>query len=53
LSEHGLGGVGFDPAFARDVIRRAAAAAEEALVNAKPVTHLDAGCRRFSFTSSR
>ena len=43
LSRYGLGGVGFDPDFARDVAGRAAAAVKAALENAKPVTHLGIG----------
>jgi hypothetical protein len=43
LSEYGLSGVGFDPDFARDVVKRAAAAVKVALENAKPVTHLGVG----------
>ncbi len=43
LSEYGLGGVGFDPDFARDVVNRAAAAVKVALDEAKPVTHLGIG----------
>ncbi len=43
LSRHGLSGVGFDPAFARDVIERASAAVKAALADAKPVTHLGIG----------
>lgn len=43
LIEHGLTGAGFDPRFARDVIRRAADAVESAIENAQPVTHLGLG----------
>lgn len=43
LSEHGLSGVGFDPAFARDVVRRTASAVREAASRAVPVTHLGLG----------
>ncbi|MFH1918405.1 MAG: hypothetical protein ABIP48_00745 [Planctomycetota bacterium] len=43
LSQYGLEGVGFDPAYARDVIDRAAAAVKVALAGAKPVTHLGIG----------
>ena len=43
LSEYGLGGTGFDPDFARDVVNRAAVAVKAALENAKPVTHLGIG----------
>lgn len=43
LSEYRLGGVGFDPEFARDVISRAAAAVKVALDGAQPVTHLGLG----------
>ncbi len=43
LGKYGLGGVGFDPDFARDVVNRAAAAVKAALENAKPVTHLGIG----------
>ena len=40
LRPYGLSGAGFDPGFAHDVIRRAAAAVKSALQNARPVTHL-------------
>ncbi|REJ96184.1 MAG: hypothetical protein DWQ34_04570 [Planctomycetota bacterium] len=43
VREQGLGGVGFDPGFARDVIHRAADAVERALANASPVTHVGTG----------
>ena len=43
LRDQGLGGTGFDPAFARDVIHRAAAAVEVALASATPVTHVGTG----------
>jgi len=43
LSKYGLGGTGFDPDFARDVVNRAADAVKTALENAKPVTHLGIG----------
>ena len=43
LGKFGLGGVGFDPDFARDVVNRAAIAVKTALENAKPVTHLGIG----------
>lgn len=43
LRPYGLGGAGFDPDFAKDVIRRAADAVRSALKNAKPVTHLGVG----------
>lgn len=43
LSEQGLVGAGFDPAFCRDVIHRASAAIKSALKNAQPVTHLGIG----------
>ena len=43
LKPYGLGGTGFDPDFARDVVKRAAAAVKAALDRAKPVTHLGIG----------
>lgn len=43
LQEFELGGTGFDPAFARDVARRAAVAAKKAVDEAQPVTHLGLG----------
>jgi hypothetical protein len=43
LSRHGLPGVGFDPAFAREVVDRASAAVKAALADAEPVTHLGIG----------
>ena len=43
LAEHGVSGTGFDPGFARDVIRRAAAAVTSALKTAQPVTHIGTG----------
>ncbi len=43
LEPHGLSGVGFDVAFANDVIRRAAGAIKTAIENAKEVTHLGTG----------
>lgn len=43
LAEVGQSGTGFDPVFARDVVRRAAAAAMKALAEAQPVTHLGLG----------
>ncbi len=43
LSKYGLGGVGFDLDFARDVVKRAAAAVKTALEDAKPATHLGVG----------
>jgi len=43
LAEVGQSGTGFDPVFARDVVRRAAAAAKKALAEAQPVTHLGLG----------
>ncbi len=42
-AEYGLGGVRFDPAFARDVIERAGAAVEKAVASAVPVTHVGYG----------
>jgi hypothetical protein len=43
LKESGLENVGFDTAFARDVVHRAAAAIRSAIKDAKPVTHLGLG----------
>ena len=43
LSERGLVGAGFDPAFARDVIHRASKAIKTAMKTAQPVTHLGVG----------
>lgn len=43
LSEQGLTGAGFDPAFARDVIHRASTAVKTALKNAQPVSHVGLG----------
>ncbi|MCX7425602.1 MAG: hypothetical protein NTW96_08275 [Planctomycetia bacterium] len=43
LREHGVEQTGFDSAFARDVIRRAAVAVKAAAENATPVTHLGLG----------
>jgi hypothetical protein len=43
LKEAGLDPMGFDGAFARDVIRRLQAAVRQSLVNAQPVTHLGLG----------
>jgi hypothetical protein len=43
LAEHGLGGQMFDPVAARAAIERTARAAQEALANAEPVTHLGCG----------
>ncbi len=43
LAKAGLSGAMFDPAFARDVIRRAAEAAHASLAHAVPVTHLGLG----------
>ncbi len=41
--QFGLSGAGFDPEWARDVVRRAAAAVKEATARATPVTHLGLG----------
>ena len=43
LASHGINREIFDPAFARDVIARAAAAARTAAAQARPVTHLGLG----------
>jgi hypothetical protein len=43
LAEHGLSGTMFDPAFARQTIKRAAAAVREAIVKPQAVTHLGLG----------
>ncbi|MBI1314872.1 hypothetical protein GC176_26550 [bacterium] len=43
LSERGLVGAGFDPAFCRDVIHRASTAVKTALKNAQPVSHVGLG----------
>lgn len=43
LKEHGLEGAGFDPRFARDVVRRTAIAMKTAVEKAQPVTHLGLG----------
>ena len=43
LNQHGLSGGGFDPRFARDVVRRAADAVKEAVAKAEPVTDLGLG----------
>ena len=43
LSEQGLTGSGFDPAFCSDVIHRASAAVKAALKNAQPVSHVGIG----------
>jgi len=43
LRDAGLENVGFDDAFARDVVRRAAAAIKASVANAKPITHLGLG----------
>ena len=43
LAEHGLGGQMFDPVPARAAIERTARAAQKALENAQPVTHLGCG----------
>lgn len=43
LKESGLENVGFDTAFARDVVHRAAAAIRSSIQNAQPVSHLGLG----------
>jgi hypothetical protein len=43
LRDAGLENAGFDDAFARDVVRRAAAAIKASIVNATPITHLGLG----------
>lgn len=43
LAQRGLGGVMFDPVFARDAVRRVAAAVGRAVANVRPVTHLGLG----------
>lgn len=43
LADQGIGGVGFDPAFARDVVVRASEALKKAVTNARPVTHVGRG----------
>jgi hypothetical protein len=43
LRDAGLENAGFDDAFARDVVQRASAAIREAIIAAKPVTHLGLG----------
>jgi hypothetical protein len=43
LDAQGIGGAGFDPVFARDVVHRAAKAARTALQNAQQVTHSGVG----------
>ena len=41
--QYGISGAGFDPAFCRDVVERAAAAVKTAVEKASPVTHLGLG----------
>ena len=43
LARHGAAGSGFDPVFARDVMRRAAQAANDAAASARPCTHVGWG----------
>ncbi len=43
LNAQGLAGAGFDPRFARDVVRRSAKAVQTAITDAQPVTHLGLG----------
>jgi hypothetical protein len=43
LTEHGLPGAMFDPAYFEETVRRVAQAAAESLRNAQPVTHLGIG----------
>lgn len=43
LQQHGLMKAGFDPAFARDVVERAADAIRKVIDDAQPVTHLGLG----------
>ncbi len=43
LNHRGVGGIGFDPAFARDVVQRVASAAKRAAAATRPVTHLGIG----------
>lgn len=43
VSQYGLGGVAFDPRFAREVVRRASAAAKAALHSTQPVSHIGIG----------
>ena len=43
LRDAGLENAGFDDAFARDVVRRAAAAIKASIINAKSITHLGLG----------
>lgn len=43
VAEFGLKNVGSDPAWGRDVVRRAAAAVKQALAEAQPVTHVGLG----------
>lgn len=43
LNRHGLTGAGFDPRFARDVVRRASEAVKVAIEKAQPITHLGLG----------
>lgn len=54
LLAHGREPDGFSPAFARDTIRRAAAALKEAMANPVPVTHLSTGQAKVEkFASNR
>ncbi len=52
--QFGLSGAGFDPAFCRDVIERAAVAVKKAIMNASPVTHIGLGeCKVEKVASNR
>jgi hypothetical protein len=52
VSTENLGGAFFDPAFARAVIERAAAAVKQAVVDAQPVTHVGLGEARVDEVAS-
>lgn len=43
LEDNGIGGAGFDPVFARDVVHRASDAIKHAIEHSKPVTHVGHG----------
>lgn len=50
--QYGLSGAGFDPAFCRDVVTRAAAAVKQATADASPVTHLGLGVGEVEMVAS-
>ncbi len=50
--QYGLSGAGFDPAFCRDVVTRAASAVKQATAKASPVTHLGLGVGEVEMVAS-